>query len=45
VDSSGDVPNRVAELGADPGHAPAGSGLLSGRSGRSTRSGALVAGA
>ena len=25
-----DADNRVAELGADPGHAPAGSGLLSG---------------
>ena len=39
VDSAGDRPNRVAELGADPGHAPAGFGLRSGRSG------ALVAGA
>ena len=35
-DSSDGRPNRVADLGADPGHAPAGSGLLSG---------ALVAGA
>jgi aspartate 1-decarboxylase len=35
VDSSDGAVNRVADLGADPGHAPAGSGL---------RSGALVAG-
>ncbi|HEY1966304.1 MAG TPA: aspartate 1-decarboxylase [Pseudonocardia sp.] len=30
VDSGDGAVNRVADLGADPGHAPAGSGLLSG---------------
>jgi len=42
VDSSDGRPNRIADLGADPGHAPAGSGLLSGAT---SRPGALVAGA
>jgi aspartate 1-decarboxylase len=41
-DSSDGRPNRIADLGADPGHAPAGSGLLSGAT---SRPGALVAGA
>jgi aspartate 1-decarboxylase len=41
-DSSAGRPNRIADLGADPGHAPAGSGLLSGAT---SRPGALVAGA
>jgi aspartate 1-decarboxylase len=33
VNSSDGRPNRITDLGADPGHAPAGSGLLSGAGG------------
>jgi aspartate 1-decarboxylase len=38
-----DADNRVADLGADPGHAPAGSGLLSGATSRPSAAGPVGA--